>query len=128
MTKQGAERRQSPRASAELKIKLSGTGAAGSESVTVSTLNISTGGVYVEVPKFIEPLTKLLVTMLVPGPTPSEEPVFVDVEAIVVRVAPEAARPGVSRYEVACAFLNLDGEHRDIINRYVLTHGVKSQV
>jgi hypothetical protein len=125
MTQRDDERRKSPRAQAELRVQLSGSDSR-QESITVSTLNVSTGGVYVEVPRFIEPLTKLFLTMLVPGPTPGEEPIFVDTEAIVVRTSPEKAQEGVDRYEIACAFLNLGDEHRDILNRYILTHRVKT--
>jgi hypothetical protein len=126
MTSANDERRVHPRASAELRVQLSGTGARGADSITVSTLNVSTGGVYVQVPRFIEPLTKLFLTMLVPGPTPSEEPIFVDTEAIVVRTIPEQSSPEKDRSEIACAFLDLDDDHRDVINRYVLTHRVKA--
>jgi hypothetical protein len=126
MTSAKSERRQSPRASAELRVQLSDPTSRGTDSITVSTLNVSTGGVYVEVPRFIEPLTKLFLTMLVPGPTPGEEPVFVDTEAIVVRTAPDHESPRVDRYEIACAFLNLADEHRDVINRYILTHRIKT--
>jgi hypothetical protein len=126
MANSGSERRRSPRTSAELRIQLSGSSARGADSITVSTLNVSTGGVYVEVPRFIEPLTKLFLTMLVPGPTPEEEPIFVDTEAIVVRILPERASASVDRYEIACAFLDLSDDHRDVINRYVLTHRVKA--
>ncbi len=126
MTKSGPDRRLSPRAHVELKVQLSGPGEPGAESITVSSLNVSTGGVYVEVPRFIEPLTKLFLTMLVPGPTPGEEPVFVDTTAIVVRTMPDAPRSDADRYEIACAFLDLGDEHRDVINRYVLTHRVKT--
>jgi len=126
MTQSDAERRKTPRARAEFRVQLSGPDESKQESITVSTLNVSTGGVYVEVPRFIEPLTKLFLTMLVPGPTPDEEPIFVDTEAIVVRTSPEQEQPGATRYEIACAFLNLADEHRDILNRYVLTHRVKA--
>lgn len=126
MMERDDDRRKSPRARAELRVQLSGPGATKQDSITVSTLNVSTGGVYVEVPRFIEPLTKLFLTMLVPGPTPGEEPIFVDTEAIVVRTSPERAQDGVDRYEIACAFLNLGDEHRDILNRYILTHRVKT--
>jgi hypothetical protein len=126
MTQSDAERRRSPRTRAELRVQLSGPDESKQDSITVSTLNVSTGGVYVEVPRFIEPLTKLFLTMLVPGPTPDEEPIFVDTEAIVVRTSPEQEQPGTARYEIACAFLNLADEHRDILNRYVLTHRVNA--
>ena len=39
-----------------------------------------------------------------------------------MRVLPEQPDPDVDRYEVACAFLDLSDENRDIVNRYILTH------
>ena len=120
MTSDRNERRRAPRADARLQVDL-GPGVAG-DALTVETINIGAGGVYVEVPRFIEPLTKLSLSMLIPGPTPGENPVRVDTEAIVVRTLPEAEDASVDRYEVACAFLDLADECRDAINRYILTH------
>jgi hypothetical protein len=104
-----------------LPIELAEAGAT-DEALSVSTINIGAGGVYLEIPRFIAPLTKLQLAMHIPGPTPEEEPVFLETEAIVVRTLPEQEEEGRDRYEVACAFLSLPDEHRDAINRYVLTH------
>jgi len=102
-------------------------GSGGEDALSVSTINIGAGGVYVEVPRFIEPLTKLQLAMQVPGPTPDEEPTLLETEAIIVRTLPEKEEAGRQSYEIACAFLTLSDEHRDAINRYVLTHGVQPQ-
>jgi hypothetical protein len=118
--KSGPERRKDVRTSVRLPVEL----ADGDQALSVSSLNIGAGGVYVEVPKFIEPLTKLSLSMMIPGPTPDEEASLVETEAIVVRVLPERPDPRVDRYEIACAFLDLSDEHRDIVNRYILTHRV----
>jgi c-di-GMP-binding flagellar brake protein YcgR len=118
--KSGPERRRDVRTSVRLPIEL----ADGDQALSVSSLNIGAGGVYVEVPRFIEPLTKLSLSMMIPGPTPEEEASLVETEAIVVRVLPERPDPRVNRYEIACAFLDLSDEHRDIVNRYILTHRV----
>ena len=114
------ERRRAPRADARLRVDL-GAGADG-DALSVDTINVGAGGVYVEVPRFIEPLTKLSLSMLIPGPTSEEEPVRLETEAIVVRTLPETEDPSVDRYEIACAFLDLDDDSRDAINRYILTH------
>jgi len=114
------ERRRAPRADARLRVDLGA--APDGDALTVETINVGAGGVYVEVPRFIEPLTKLSLSMLIPGPTPGEEPVRLETEAIVVRTLPEAEDPSTDRYEVACAFLDLGDEARDAINRYILTH------
>jgi hypothetical protein len=119
-----SERRKDVRAEAKLKVQLSGSALGGDADggLVVSSLNIGAGGVYVEVPRFVEPLTKMSLAMMVPGPTPEEEPVYVETSAIVVRTLPEAPTEGVDRYEIACAFLELSDEHRDAIHRYILTH------
>ncbi|MGH2570845.1 MAG: PilZ domain-containing protein [bacterium] len=118
--KSESERRRDVRTNVRLPIEL----ADGDQALSVSSLNIGAGGVYVEVPRFIEPLTKLSLSMMIPGPTPEEEASLVETDAIVVRVLPERADPRVNRYEIACAFLDLSDEHRDIVNRYILTHRV----
>ena len=118
------ERRRAPRADARLRVDLGA--AADGDALTVETLNVGAGGVYVQVPRFIEPLTKLSLSMIIPAPTPDEEPVRVDTEAIAVRTLPEAEDPAVEYYEVACAFLNLPDEFRDAINRYILTHQTRT--
>ncbi|MEZ5065249.1 MAG: PilZ domain-containing protein [bacterium] len=119
------DRRRTPRADARLRVDL----AHGPEgALSVETLNIGSGGVYVQVPRFIEPLTKLSLAMVIPAPTADEEPVRLETEAIVVRTLPEAPDPAVEAYEIACAFLELADETRDAINRYILTHGASTPV
>lgn len=119
-----ADRRQDSRASAQLAVGI--TAGAGGEALNVSSLNVSAGGVYVQVPHFIEPLTKLALVLDIPGPTPADEAARIETEAIVVRTSPESADADTDQWEVACAFLNLKDEHRDTINRYVLTHRAAS--
>lgn len=114
------DRRQENRADLQVPIEL--TGGQG-DALSVSTINIGAGGVYLAVPRFIPPLTKLSLSMRIPGPTPSDAPAFVETEAIVVRTVPEREQRGQQSYEIACAFLALSDEHRDAIHRYVLTHG-----
>ena len=115
-----SDRRRDARTEARLQVDLAPE--SGEKAISVSSLNIGAGGVYIQVPRFIEPLTKLSLSMVIPGPTPEEEPVRVETEAIVVRTLPEQAGGSTDRYEIACAFLELTDEHRDAINRYVLTH------
>ena len=119
------ERRRDSRAELRVPIELAPAGE-GEGVLTLATLNIGAGGVYVEVPRFIEPLTKLSLSLRIPGPTPEEQPVFLDTEAIVVRTLPEREEEGRTSYEIACAFLELPDEHRDAINRYVLTHQART--
>ncbi len=89
------------------------------DALAVTTLNVSAGGVYVEVPRFIEPLTKLEIALELPG---AEGPTRLETEAIVVRTQPDRETPGVPGYQVACAFLGLSDEHRAALQRWVSTH------
>lgn len=113
------DRRRETRADLQVPIELSG---APGDALSVSTINIGAGGVYLAVPRFIAPLTKLSLSMRIPGPTPSDAPAFIETEAIVVRTVPEREQAGPASYEIACAFFSLSDEHRDAIHRYVLTH------
>jgi hypothetical protein len=72
--------------------------------------------VYVEVGHFIEPLTKLSVTLDLPGPRGATR---IETEAIVVRTQPEREQPGTDRYQIACAFLSLSDPHRSTIRQWV---------
>ncbi len=118
------ERRKSQRADAQLSVGIAGAEAG--EAVSVSSINISAGGVYVEMSHFIEPLTKLALKLEIPGPTDGDPAVTVETDAIVVRTAPDSPSDSVEVYEVACAFLELKDEYRDAINRYILTHRAQS--
>jgi len=118
-----ADRRQDSRAPAQVPVGIKGAGA---DALTVSSLNLSAGGVYVQVPHFIEPLTKVALVLDVPGPTAGDPPVRVETDAIVVRTVPEAADAATDTWEVACAFLGLKDEYRDAIHRYILTHRTTS--
>jgi len=86
------------------------------DALAVTTLNIGAGGVYVEVPRFIEPLTKLEIALDLPEASGTTR---VQADAIVVRTDPDAESPDVERYEVACAFLGLTDEDRAAIHRWV---------
>ena len=126
MSTHGSERRKDVRADARLEVRLSGPddgrGVVEDGAYSVTSVNLGAGGVYIEVPNFIEPLTKVSLAMIVPGPTAEERPAVVETEAIVVRTLPESPREDVDRYEVACSFLDLSDEQRDVIHRYILTH------
>lgn len=108
------DRRVHPRADARLAAGV--RAAIGTDLVAVTTLNVGAGGVYVEVPHFIEPLTKLEIVLELPA---AKGTLRVETEAIVVRTQPDHADPAVSRYQVACAFLTLAPSHREAIQHYV---------
>jgi hypothetical protein len=108
------DRRKHPRAEARLSAGVTPAGAG--ELLAVTTLNVGEGGVYVEVGHFIEPLTKLSVTLDLPGPRGATR---IETEAIVVRTQPEQEQPGTDRYQIACAFLSLSDPDRSLIRQWV---------
>jgi hypothetical protein len=108
------ERRQHPRTDARLAAGVRAT--VGTDLVAVTTLNVGAGGVYVEVPHFIEPLTKLQLVLDLPN---GQSTTRIDAEAIVVRTEPERPDPAVARYQIACAFLTLLPAHREALQQYV---------
>ena len=91
----------------------------GGEPLAVTTVNVGAGGVYVEVPHFIEPLTKLEIALDLPTAGGATR---IEAEAIVVRTTPEQETAGVDRYQVACAFLALSPDHRTALQGWVASH------
>jgi c-di-GMP-binding flagellar brake protein YcgR len=112
------ERRKDARTDARLRAGVRRE--ADGDTLAVTTLNIGAGGVYVEVPRFIEPLTKLQITIDLPGPKGAAR---IETQAIVVRTDPDEQKPDVTRYEVACAFLGMPEADRQAIRRWVLAQG-----
>lgn len=110
------ERRKARRVEARLQIELSLD--TGSNAEKTSTINISANGAYFSSPRYLEPLTKLEMRVLLPGED-DETPEVFDVQGIVVRVEPEGpARPGQT-YEIACYFTETTPEFRERLGRYV---------
>jgi hypothetical protein len=108
------ERRREQRVDARLQIELQ---LDPSESrQTSSTINISSNGVYFHSSRPIAPLTKLGLRLYLPDEDP------VDCQGVVVRCLPESANPNVQQYEVACYFLDLDGDFRALLRHYVQSH------
>ena len=114
------ERRKQRRVDARLQIELQLDPGAPSQSS--STLNISSNGVYFISPRFIEPLTKLGLRLLLPENAAGQDEQPVDCTGVVVRCVPEAPRPGVNRYEVACYFTNTSEEFQERLSHYVQKH------
>jgi len=109
-----SERRREQRVDARLQIELQLDPSESHQSS--STINISSNGVYFHSPRFIAPLTKLGMRLFLPDEDP------VECQGVVVRCQPEKASPSVQQYEVACYFLDLDGDFRALLRHYVQGH------
>jgi len=111
------DRRDSPRIEARLQIELAIDTDGASE--TTSTINISTNGVYFTCSRYIEPLTKLGMRLLLGGETDEKEAECIDVQGVVVRVEPDSAEADVDQWDIACYFTDSTPEFRERLGRYV---------
>jgi hypothetical protein len=112
------ERRRGRRVQARLQIELQLE--PGSPRHASDTINISANGVYFRSPRFVAPLTKLGLRLMLPAEAGSER--AVDCQGIVVRCIPEEPAADVHSYEVACYFTDTSDEFRDQIGAYVTRH------
>jgi hypothetical protein len=109
------ERRRAPRVRAELPILLEG----GPAEAGGKTLNISTSGVYFEVPHFIEPLTKVRMELLFPGSGSPGSEGRVGFDGIVVRTEPETPSPDVTVYRTAVFFTYVPETSLKFLTKYI---------
>jgi hypothetical protein len=120
MSRRSVERRRSARVEASITLQLRTLeGGSPPEPLYAQTVNLSEGGVCWTSPRFIPPLTRLSLALLVPEGTriaPAAGPADgapgaletlygrIDASAVVVRTLPDAPDEGRDRYQVACVF------------------------
>ncbi len=118
MSKQVAqEQRDAQRVAARLQIELIVDDSVSSEQG--STVNISANGVYFTSKRYLEPLTKLGLRLLLPGDEDGTNSEALDVRGVVVRVDPEQPDDAIDSYEIACFFTDATPEFRERLGRYV---------
>jgi hypothetical protein len=122
MTK-SKERRIHPRYDSEFAVQLSVREGDQPQGTLVSqSRNLSLGGIYCRLGRFIPVLTKLQLTLLLPfrGKKKGEvKTQMLRIEGVVVRTTPEKETPMAGDYEIACAFLGLDDETKKVLARYI---------
>jgi hypothetical protein len=111
------DRRDSPRVEARLQIELAIDADGSSEKA--STINISSNGVYFTCNRYIEPLTKLGMRLLLGSESADEKSESIDVQGVVVRVEPDSAEADVDQWDIACYFTDSTPEFRERLGRYV---------
>lgn len=110
------ERRQAPRIDVNLPITVEG----GTAEVSGKTLNISTNGIYFESPRFMEPLTRVMMSLVIQdGALNQGKGVHVQFDGIVVRVEPEERRPEVLSYRIAVFFTRVPEKSMTILKDFV---------
>ncbi len=110
------ERRGAVRIPARLAMEI----ALDSTAERVESLNVSASGVYFTSPTFIEPLTRVQITLALPDGDPPGSTHDVRCDGVVVRTVPEAPDPSVDRYEIACCFTMVSDRER--LEAYILSH------
>ncbi len=110
------ERRKARRINIDLPVVIEG----GENEACGRALNISTNGVYFEMPRFMELMTKLRMGLSLPrADDPDGDENIVSFDGVVVRVEPEKEEPGTDTYRIAVFFTNLPENSSRILSRYI---------
>jgi hypothetical protein len=115
MTEDRVERRKAQRVDARLNLEVRIPLADGQiQPASLETLNISSNGIYFRSDHFIEPMTKLGMSMELNVPAGGEQGgvqvATLACEGIVVRTTPEEETPGADGYEIAVFFTHIQPE------------------
>jgi hypothetical protein len=92
----------------------------GGDSASAESLNVSANGVYFASRAFIPLLTKLRVTLELPGDDGATSRVSCD--GVVVRTEPEKETASTREYQVACYFTEISESDRGRLESYILRH------
>jgi hypothetical protein len=119
MPKKGTEQREHPRVEARLAMQLAEE-TLGDALVTTESLNISRGGVYCESQEYLAPLSKVALTVILPGfGAPRGRSRMLRCEGVVVRCEQLPPMRARKRYQLACCFTGLDNESRTLLDDFV---------
>jgi hypothetical protein len=122
-----SERRGRPRADARLSMRLEGAPVDGTDPHLVTeSQNISSSGVYCTSSRFLAPLSKIALTIVLPrsgGGASGQE--LIKCEGIVVRCQP-VPKKGERLFELACMFSGLDEKRRGMLEDFVTLRNLRS--
>jgi c-di-GMP-binding flagellar brake protein YcgR len=83
--------------------------------------NLSEGGVYCDVEKYLAPLTKVAITLLLPAfAEKCRGPVEIVAEGVVVRTLPEKEGKKTPRYRIACCFTDMSEDRKELVREYII--------
>ncbi len=120
------ERRQHSRVTANLAVEVSAAHAEGRLQILTESINISTGGVYCSVKRSVPVPSKVSLSIQLPRFGAYKKTQVIRCEAMVVRCQKtDGTAVGGARYDLACAFLDLDADTRGLINEFVLWKSLK---
>jgi c-di-GMP-binding flagellar brake protein YcgR len=112
------ERRKAPRIDSRLALQVERAVRSNTERpMTTESVNVSSGGICCNVRSYVEPLTKVGLTLLLPSfGRKGKKTQVVSCNGVVVRCL---SHPAVSEYELACAFTDIKKEDKTLIEEYI---------
>lgn len=119
MAKESVERRKTPRIDARLALQVERKlKSSGERPVSSESLNLSTGGLLCQVKNYVEPLTRVGLTILLPSfGRQGKKTQVINCEGVVVRC--DHDEKDDHSYELACCFTDVRREDRQLIEEYV---------
>ena len=109
------ERRKSQRVVTRLAMSVRRAADAARRSLKADSINLSSGGVYCNIPAFLPPLTRVTLTFTLPGQI--DDPTkTITCSGVVVRCEPFDDDEG---YQAACCFTDLSHDDREFIEDFV---------
>lgn len=122
------ERRRMSRADAQLSMRVEGASAdAALAPIVTESRNISGSGVYCVSPHYVAPLSKVAVTLVLPGlPGRTPRRRLLKCEGVVVRCQNQVLTGKERAFELACSFLGLEDDTRQLLDEYVMWRNLES--
>ncbi|MFN8588569.1 MAG: PilZ domain-containing protein [Candidatus Eisenbacteria bacterium] len=121
------ERRRSTRVDARLSMRVEGAHEGGPAQIVTESQNISASGIYCTSSHFLPPLSKVMLTIVLPKmPGVKRGQELIKTEGIVVRCDAAPGRKADSRYQLACMFADLDADRRERIEEFVTWRNLQS--
>ena len=113
------DRRKAVRAPAKLAMEIK---LGGEDQSRTETINVSANGVYFMSKAHIPALTRLQITLMLPGPSDGPKSAHREVvcDGVVVRVDPETPQADQDQYEIACYFTSITRADQEDLESYIL--------
>jgi c-di-GMP-binding flagellar brake protein YcgR len=118
------DKRRHPRVAQRIRVRSSSR-----EAVELETIDLSAGGLSCTAPAFLPLMTKLAVSLVLPGHkssvSGSDDSQLVNGEAIVVRTDPSSPVEGNGSYRVALFFSRMESADRERLVDFLARHSGK---
>lgn len=116
-TPNAPEKRQHPRVDRRVRVRITASDA------PLETINLSAGGLFCTSRAWVAPMTKLALSLELPGGA-GDGGAVVEGEAIVVRTEPAAPLPDPSTYRIALFFSRMDDDHRRTLKTFLASRTI----